>query len=1625
LSVIATVVTVAVAPPTSTAKAATAGVVTNYTDSSVSGPVGVAKGNDGALWFTNNGNNSIGRLTTGGAFSAYTGSGSGPNVIKNTVAGNDGNLWYTNSSGNSIGKITTAGVITTYTNSTVDQPDGIVQGSDNNLWFTNYANNSIGSITTSGTISNYTNSTIDGPADIAAGPDSALWFTNQKNSSIGRITTSGTVTNFTDSTIDWPNGIDAGSDGNLWFTNQLGNSIGKITTSGTVTKYTDTTISDPVNIRSGPDGALWYGNYSSTGGTIGSITTSGTVSAYSNSTIDGPLDLTVGPDKAIWFANNSNNSIGRVTTSVTSPIAGALTAAEAPTSFVYCRSCGGWVAVGTSTNSPVNTESGNFYHTFNDVSIPGRSYPLAITRTYNSQNASTNGAFGYGWNFNYGMSLSCSGTTATITQEDSSQATFTTSGSCTSGTWAPSAPRFIATLTYNSGSSTWTFVRNGQDTFTFNSSGQLTQEQDLNGYTTSFSYTSGNLTTITDPASRTLSLTWTGSNITKVTDSNVSGNTRTVTYSYDANGNLISVTDVNGGITDMAYDSSHRMTLMRMPNFHSDGALGSGPSSCTSTPTTHTVNNHYDSSSRVDCQWDAKGNKTTFAYSGSPQTDAGGSTIITDPVGNEVQDVYSYGLRTSTTRGYGTSLAATTSFTYDPSTLALTAETDPNNNVTKYEIDSNGNIVKTTDPLSRVTTKTYNSFNEVLTSTDGNGVTTTNTYDSNGNLLTTSTPLTNTSATATNCTSPSTAVAMAQATCNTYGNSSFPGDVTQVTDPNGKNTYFHYDANGYQDEVKDPLGNVSGSVRNSDGWMTASYTPKASCTWNSSPPTGCSSTYETQYSYVIPGGSATEEFGDVGTITDPLSHTTKYTYDANRNKLTMTDGDGNANQYAYDADNNLCWTLPGSTSSNACASPPTNARVTDYNSDGTVKDQKDGKSNAILTFGYNALDQVTSTTDALSNVTSYTYDGVGNMLTKLDPVTGATCTGTKVGCTTYTYDADNELKTVSYSDSSSENVTATTYDSDGQRTATTDGTGSSSWAFDSLHRLTSYTNGNSAAVTYGYTYGSGPTYDLKNQVRSIGYPNSVGTVTQSWNDNGTLASVTDWNSKQTTFSYDANSNETGQTVPSTTNVTDTFGFNAADRMTSVSDSNGSTLFSATYTRDSNDQLSSDNSQNSNQADYKYTALNQLCYAGSSSTNACSSPPTSAYPYAFDNADNLTNNNGTTQQYNNADELCWSISGSSSNACSSAPSHATTYTYDNKGNRTVTAPYHTSDTCYTYDQPNRLTKIQTGSGSTCTHPTTVGTYAYDGDGMRESKVVGSTTTQFTWDGVGGNVLQQYDGTTKTSFLYGPGGMPVEQIGGSTSTYLHHDQLGSTRLVTDSAGSTLTATTITYQPYGAVVSTSGSLTTPLMFSGQYKDSESGLYQLRARYYDPATAQFLTVDPAVSLTRSPYAYVMGNPLNASDTTGLWYVPPPIPAAQGDTALCAGTAEVPVADAATCGSAGVLWLAVVGAGVFDFLFSGSSSSSNTGPVGCSETGNGYDPTLCPGGFPVPQDFSGCQAKKYGEGDLLNPSGPQLSEAEKQAVRDKQAGLPYDQALYNSAVRKLNTGEKYRDQRQHSGTGG
>jgi hypothetical protein len=132
----------------------------------------------------------------------------------------------------------------------------------------------------------------------------------------------------------------------------------------------------------------------------------------------------------------------------------------------------------------------------------------------------------------------------------------------------------------------------------------------------------------------------------------------------------------------------------------------------------------------------------------------------------------------------------------------------------------------------------------------------------------------------------------------------------------------------------------------------------------------------------------------------------------------------------------------------------------------------------------------------------------------------------------------------------------------------------------------------------------------------------------------------------------------------------------------------------------------------------------------------------------------------------------------------------------------------SATTYGYDQAGNLISVERpveGEKAAIKD-----TYAYDGNGLRASQTISGTTSYLTWNMTGGLPLILNDGTN--SYIYGPGGLPVEQISsGGTVTYLHHDQQGSTRLLTGSTG-TVTGST-TFDAYGNKTGSTGTATTPL--------------------------------------------------------------------------------------------------------------------------------------------------------------------------------------------------------------------
>lgn len=358
-------------------------------------------------------------------------------------------------------------------------------------------------------------------------------------------------------------------------------------------------------------------------------------------------------------------------------------------------------------------------------------------------------------------------------------------------------------------------------------------------------------------------------------------------------------------------------------------------------------------------------------------------------------------------------------------------------------------------------------------------------------------------------------------------------------------------------------------------------------------------------------------------------------------------------------------------------------------------------------------------------------------------------------------------------------------------------------------------------------------YNLRSQVTTLTYPNAK-TVTNAYEADGALTSATDWLAKKTTFKYDQNQAWTGTTTPNA--VTTTNGYDNAGRVITTTIKKGTTtLGSLAYTQDAASQITKETS----------TSMGATRTFTNDTVGRVTKENTVVY--AYDAADQLTTNAATTQGYDAASQLTTAVTGTTSTA----------YEFDARGNRTK-ATTGTTVANYGYDQANRLTSYSKG--------TTTASYAYNGDGLRASKTTGGTTKKFVYNTAQGMPLILNDGTR--SYLYGPGGVPFEQITtAGVATYLHTDQLGSIRMITNTTGTN--AGTASYTAYGTRTTTG--TTSAFGYAGQYTDTETGLQWLRARYYDPTTAQFLTVDPLAAATGARYSYASGNPITGADPTGL----------------------------------------------------------------------------------------------------------------------------------------------------------
>lgn len=996
-------------------------------------------------------------------------------------------------------------------------------------------------------------------------------------------------------------------------------------------------------------------------------------------------------------------------------------------------------------------------------------------------------------------------------------------------------------------------------------------------------------------------------------------------YSYDAQVELVELQDPQGMVETFTYDADHNLVTQSTP---------------ITSKSASTVTMTYDQQHRVTSQTDADGNTTRYFYSGPylvmTLPPGGGLESATwyfynrqGELAREVtptgQQVYSYDAAGNRTRTlledfWGRSLNGNgTLATYDEAGNMLTSvdargTTDgpAASFTTTWKYDAVGNLLSTTTPGGQTTSYTYDKGNDVTEAVDAagnvtdytwnesaltrttttNGGTETQTYDPSGHLLSDTTSTNRTT---------------------TYVYDEV-GEEIQTTNPANVTTFYTYDIEGNGVEATDSTGNVVTHQFNSlnelvrtvnDGTVTLTgYDPAGNTT-----------------STTDAGGSITTTTytprGQVAAVTNAAG-TTSYSYDAGGNLVAETDPDGHRTTYTYDAaGRKTSMTVAGATTTygydaagNLVRTTDPDGRTTSYTLDGLNRPTRitytwAGHQTITVTEAYDALGRRVELTDP-TGTHSYTYDAAGDLTSETTgkdtfsydysqpgEVIETYPDGTKI---TYSLDDAQNLMSVQEVPPDSSGSLEVSYIRNAQRQTT--GIAYSNGIFESQQLDQSgnildqtLTMGGTTIASDGFSYDSAgnrltqtDTVDGVVTTDSYGY-DATGRLVSFSSTSAPAPQISAAGAQSTPASSDVSSElaaspasatstsvwPSSQSSPSTTTPSAAPSGTAAGTSASTSPASPASetpalaglapLFTGAT---GNPGSSSPTSAAGSASQASGAAAGPLTGATGASTSSPAKEavsPTYSYDPNGNRLSQTSTTGSTTYTYNSADEL----------TSETGPSGTTTYTYDRSGNVTsIKGP--TGTETFTYDAADHLVGVTSAPGVTVT-------YTYDGDGNRVSETVNGVTTEYLWDPAASSPQLAMERTSTGAlvrrYIYGDGPVAMQT---STQTFFYHlDPLGSVMELSDSAGNIVAA--YQYDGFGNVTITGTSPpSNPLLFQGEYLDAATGLYNMGARNYDPATGRFLQREPNAPPVGapdvSPYVFVGDRPTVFTDPTGQSWI-------------------------------------------------------------------------------------------------------------------------------------------------------
>jgi RHS repeat-associated protein len=594
------------------------------------------------------------------------------------------------------------------------------------------------------------------------------------------------------------------------------------------------------------------------------------------------------------------------------------------------------------------------------------------------------------------------------------------------------------------------------------------------------------------------------------------------------------------------------------------------------------------------------------------------------------------------------------------------------------------------------------------------------------------------------------------------------------------------------------------------------------------------STYDSKGNYV------TEE-------TDENGNTTKYTYDANGNKSSITNGNNVETSYTYDSsDNATSITTDGA------------SNKYDYDYQGNV--ESISHNNFSFKFNYNEYNKLLSTYVGDSQIVSNIYSPYNGNLLKVSYANGSVIS--------YTYDEYNNVTNIKCND----NIVAEyTYNKNGQISVCNDSESGETtyYYYDCNGNLESqFILGKDNTLAKSVT-----TDENGNTVEKTEIGNNTRTITSGTDSDG--KSFVDYNGLKTTEEKDsfgrttsiltkglkdnkdykvkytyADGKGTNSTSKTVSNLTSSFNDNEIATYSYSYDENGN----ITQIRLGKDIINKYIYDDKNQLKQEYDCLHNyyINYSLDGNGNIHS-----VNTQALDRDGLPTGSPRGNIYYYDDKQWCDKLTGVNG---------VGNITYDEIGN-----PLNYRDgMSFTWRNGRWLSTTTLNDGTKVT-------YRYNANGMRTQKKVGSKVTDYYYDSNNNLIAQKTDNAT-LFFYYDTENSPVALSYNGKMFYYVKNLQGDIVKILDEDGNEKAS--YVYNAWGDIISQSDdelASINPLRYRGYVYDEDTTLYYLQTRYYDPTTGRFINADDTAYigatgtvLSANIFTYCENNPIIKKDING-----------------------------------------------------------------------------------------------------------------------------------------------------------